>query len=438
NTDKLKGKLKEKVENNKEQAFQSKQLATIIVDVPVEFEEDKLIMEEPDKAALKELFTELEFRRLAEQVLGETIATPVKEEKKSEEKKSESAQIDLFGDPEHPFDEEKAEAQQEAPAVFKNITEVKHNYISADTKEKREKLVTDLSKQKSVCFDTETTGLDTLNVEIVGMSFSWKAHEGYYVPLPADQEEAQQIVDAFKPFFENETIEKIGQNIKYDLSVLKNYGVEIKGHLFDTMIAHFLIQPEMRHGMDVLSETYLGYSPVSIETLIGKKGKTQLNMRDADPEKIKEYAAEDADVTFQLKQKFEPMLEKVQAKKLFGEVEIPLVPVLAAMEREGIKLDIKALKEYSIELEKEIVKVDKEIQTLAGTPFNTSSPKQVGEVLFEVLKIVEKAKKTKTGQYATGEDVLSKLANKHPIVPKILDYRELVKLKNTYVDTLPE
>jgi len=441
NTDKLKGKLKEKVENNKEQAFQSKQLATIILDVPVEFEEDKLIMEEPDKVALKELFTELEFRRLAEQVLGETIATPVKEEKseqKSSEKKTDSSQIDLFGQPEHPFDEVKEEVKEEAVTVFKNITEVKHNYTSADTKEKREKLAADLLKQKSVCFDTETTGLDTLNVEIVGMSFSWKAHEGYYVPVPANQKEAQQIIDEFKPFFENEKIEKIGQNIKYDLSVLKNYGVEIKGHLFDTMIAHFLIQPEMRHGMDVLSETYLGYSPVSIETLIGKKGKNQISMRDVDAEQIKEYAAEDADVTFQLKEKFVPMLEKVKAQKLFEEVEIPLVPVLAAMEREGIKLDINALKEYSIELEKEIQKVDKEIQTLAGTSFNTSSPKQVGEVLFERLKIVEKAKKTKTGQYATGEDVLSKLVNKHPIVPKILDYRELVKLKNTYVDTLPE
>jgi DNA polymerase-1 len=257
------------------------------------------------------------------------------------------------------------------------------------------------------------------------------------VPVPENQDEAQKIVNEFKPFFENPAIEKTGQNLKYDMSVLRNYGVEVKGKIFDTMIAHYLIRPDMRHGMDLLSRTYLNYSPVSIESLIGEKGEDQSNMRLVPLEKIAEYAAEDADVTLQLREKFAPKLKEVNALKLFNEVEIPLIPVLAAMEAEGIRLDISALKEFSLLLEKDIQNIDQEIQAIAGTPFNISSPKQVGEILFDVMKIVEKPKKTKTGQYATGEDILVKLANKHPIVGKILDYRELQKLKNTYVDTLP-
>ncbi|MEW6467976.1 MAG: DNA polymerase I [Bacteroidota bacterium] len=435
NTDKLKGKLKEKVENNREIAFQSKKLATIMTDVPVEFEEDKLAMEEPNREALRELFAELEFRRLAEQILGEAAVTAAQGAAQPSVvvEKTVEGQMDMFGHASDLVVEEKIEVT----TTYKTISDVAHNYELVDTADKRANLMIELQKQKAVAFDTETTGLDAHNAELVGMSFSWKAHEGYYVPVPAHRGDAQQIVDEFRPFFENEHISKTGQNIKYDLSVLKAYGVELKGTLFDTMIAHFLIQPEMRHNMDVLSETYLGYSPVSIETLIGKKGKNQLSMRDVPVEQIKEYAAEDADVTWQLKDKFAPML-KDSMKKLFEEVEVPLVPVLAAMEMEGIRLDIAALKDYSAGLEKEIVKTEKEIQELAGTPFNTSSPRQVGVILFEVLKISDNVKKTKTGQYATSEDILAKLVNKHPIVPKILDYRELVKLKNTYVDTLPE
>lgn len=436
NTDKLKGKLKEKVEQNKEKATQSKWLATIICDVPIEWDEKALEMESPNKEALKDLFMDLEFRRLAEQVLGETLTTPsapaeAKETGKS--KKTDASQIDMFGGGE----EAAVEIEEAAPRVFKHITEVPHTYHLVDTKEKRTALISELQKQKVICFDTETTGLDAHNVELVGMSFAFKPAEAYYIPVPENFKEAQDVVNEFKPLFENEGITKTGQNIKYDLSVLKWYGVEIKGKLFDTMIAHFLLQPDMRHNMNVLAETYLNYSPVSIETLIGKKGKGQISMRAVPIEEIKEYAAEDADVTLQLMNTFEPMLTEAHTKKLFEEIEIPLVPVLADMEMEGIALDKGALKEISGSLEKDIQTVEAEIQSLAGTPFNVSSPKQVGDVLFEVLKVTEKPKKTKTGQYATGEDVLTKLLGKHDIIGKILDYRELVKLKNTYVDTLP-
>lgn len=436
NTDKLKGKLKEKVEQNKEKATQSKWLATIICDVPIEWDEKALEMESPNKEALKDLFMDLEFRRLAEQVLGETLTTPsapaeAKETGKS--KKTDASQIDMFGGGE----EAAVEIEEAAPRVFKHITEVPHTYHLVDTKEKRTALISELQKQKVICFDTETTGLDAHNVELVGMSFAFKPAEAYYIPVPENFKEAQDVVNEFKPLFENEGITKTGQNIKYDLSVLKWYGVEIKGKLFDTMIAHFLLQPDMRHNMNVLAETYLNYSPVSIETLIGKKGKGQISMRAVPIEDIKEYAAEDADVTLQLMNTFEPMLTEAHTKKLFEEIEIPLVPVLADMEMEGIALDKGALKEISGSLEKDIQTVEAEIQSLAGTPFNVSSPKQVGDVLFEVLKVTEKPKKTKTGQYATGEDVLTKLLGKHDIIGKILDYRELVKLKNTYVDTLP-
>jgi len=435
NTDKLKGKLKEKVELNKDMAIQSKRLATIICDVPIEFDETTLIMEEPDKEALRELFTELEFRRLAQQVIGEdiTVSTPEPEKTKAV-KKSNPNQTDLFavGD-----DDVSTEEAVEEVKNFKTISEVNHTYQLIDTKEKRAVLLIDLLSQKAVCFDTETTGLDAHIAELVGISFSYKPNEAYYIPVSENREEAQQLVNEFKPFFESSSNLKIGQNIKYDLLVLKKYGVELKGHLFDTMIAHFLIQPDMRHNMNVLAETYLNYSPVSIETLIGKKGKDQLSMRSVDIEQIKEYAAEDADITLQLKNVFEPMLNDTHTKKLFEEIEIPLIPVLADMEAEGIMLDKAALKELSLTLEKDIAHVEAEIQQLAGTPFNVSSPKQVGDVLFEVLQIAEKPKKTKTGQYATGEEVLVKLVGKHDIVGKILDYRELVKLKNTYVDTLP-
>lgn len=446
NTDKLKGKLKEKVEQNTDKAIQSKRLATIICDVPLEFDENALTMDPPNKEALKDLFTELEFRRLAEQVLGETLTSPKEETPKTEpapkaKKIADANQMDMFGDAAAEPDASIAfaeVAEEPTPTVFKTIKEVAHTYHVIDTQEKRAQLIADLQKQSAVCFDTETTGLDAHKVELVGMSFSYHVSEAFYVPVPENQDEAFALVNEFKPFFENESITKIGQNIKYDLSVLKWYGVEIKGKLFDTMIAHFLIQPDMRHNMNVLAETYLAYSPVSIETLIGKKGKGQISMREVPLDDIKEYAAEDADITLQLKNKFEPMLQDAHITKLFEEIEIPLVPVLAAMEAEGIALDKGALKDISLALEKDIATVEEEIQKLAGTPFNVSSPKQVGEILFEILKITEKPKKTKTGQYATGEEVLVKLTGAHEIVGKILDYRELVKLKNTYVDTLPE
>ncbi|MBL0095226.1 MAG: DNA polymerase I [Bacteroidetes bacterium] len=314
---------------------------------------------------------------------------------------------------------------------------VPHHYQAVTDAAGRAELIQLLSAQKEISFDTETTGIDSQNTELVGISFSIKTHEGWYIPIPEQREEALKILNEFQPVYENENIVKIGQNFKYDMNVLALYGIEVKGKLFDTMVAHYLIQPEMRHNMNVLAETYLGYSPVSIETLIGKKGKDQGSMRDVALEEITEYAAEDADVTLQLKEKFIPMLEETATTQLLNEVELPLIPVLSAMEREGICLDIQTLKEFSKLLEGDILNIDKEIQTLAGTPFNISSPKQVGDILFEVLKIAEKPKKTKTGQYATGEDILSKLSGKHPIVDKILDYREIVKLKSTYVDALP-
>lgn len=435
NTDKLKGKLKEKVEQNKDKAIQSKRLATIICDVPIHLDEKALELEEPNKEALKELFTELEFRRLAQQILGEELTSTEPETKQEKTKKSDPNQTDLFAIDSNSNDTDSSE--EPGTTVFKTIKDTTHQYLLIDTKEKRTHLIDTLSKQKAICFDTETTDLDAHTAELVGMSFSYKTGEAFYIPVPEDQKEAQNIANDFKALLENDRILKIGQNIKYDLTILKSYGIELKGQMFDTMIAHFLIQPDMRHNMNVLAETYLNYSPVSIETLIGKKGKGQLSMRAVPIEEITDYAAEDADITLQLHDVFEPMLEETKTKKLFEEIEIPLIPVLADMESEGITLDKNALKEFSHELEKDIAIVEEEIQKLAGTPFNVSSPKQVGDILFEVLQIIEKPKKTKTGQYATGEDVLIKLTGKHPIVNKILDYRELVKLKNTYVDTLP-
>jgi DNA polymerase-1 len=432
NTDKLKGKMKEKVEANKELAVLSKKLATIICDAPIELNEAELIRQELDKDAIKELFQELEFRRLAETLLGETIETPEVKAKEVNAK----GQFNLFGTPDTA---NAAEEEEEKPVVaFKTIADIAHDYILVDTPEKTAALLDALKSHNEFCFDTETTSLDTLDAEIVGMSFAVESCKAWYVPFPADQAEAQKLVEQYRFVFEDENKTLVGQNIKYDLQILKNYGVTIKNRLFDTMVAHFLLNADMRHNMNILAETYLNYSPVSIETLIGKKGKGQMSMRDVELSLIKEYASEDADITLQLKHIFAPELTKTETEKLFTEVEVPLIHVLSDMEREGVNLDINNLRQYSVELEKSIVAVDKEIQELAGTPFNVSSPKQVGEVLFEYLKIIEKPKKTKTGQYSTGEDVLSKLTNKHPIVNKILDYRELVKLKNTYVDVLPE
>lgn len=430
NTAQLKGKLKEKVENNKEMALQSKRLATIILDCPIELEEEKLAIKEYNKPALTALFKELEFRRIAQIVTGEDIGGSEKLPAPAK-----SAAPDLFSMNEESPVTESTEEQQ-APS-FKTIADTPHHYLLADTDEKIKELVNLLTAAPEYCFDTETTSLNTMDAEIVGLSFSLEAGTGYYVPVPADRVEAARILTFFTPLFADASKRVIGQNIKYDYQVLLNYGITIANQLFDTMVAHFLIMPDMRHNMDVLSETYLNYTPVSIETLIGKRGKDQLNMRDVAIEKVAEYAAEDADVTLQLKNKFAPLLEENNLQNLFQEVEVPLITVLADIEREGIKLDVENLRDFSAQLQIDIAKIEQEIQEYAGTKFNVSSPKQVGEILFDYLKITDKAKKTKTGQYATGEDVLSKLENAHPIVSKILDYRELVKLKNTYVDSLP-
>lgn len=436
NTHQLKGKLKEKVEANKELALLSRKLATIIIDVPVEFNELELLYTEPNAEAIKEVFVELEFKTLSLRVLGEntpteTVAIPVSKPKNV-------AQTDLFGATESEVEGDTISEEQAPPVIFKTIKDIEHNYKLVQTEGEINALIDQLNKAKEFCFDTETTSTDALTSEIVGLSFSLEKGNAFYVPAPVEKEAAQTLVQKFKSVFENENSLKIGQNIKYDLTVLQNYGVELKGKLFDTMLAHYILQPDTRHGMDVMAENYLGYAPISITELIGKKGKQQGNMRDIDVAIVAEYAGEDADITLQLKEIFKPELENNNGVNLFENVEMPLVKVLADMEREGISLNVNALKDFSAELTKEIIEIDKEIIALAGTPFNIASPKQLGDILFEILKIDLKAKKTKTGQYATGEEVLVKLESKHPIISKILDYRELVKLQNTYVDSLPQ
>lgn len=436
NTHELKGKQKENVENNKEQALLSKRLATIDLNVPIALEEEHLVLEAPDKEAIEKLFTELEFKNLSKRVLGEELpGQPVSSSKKP----AAGSGFDLFnqGTVAENMTQEETTATDEQPAIAKHhIENTPHTYHLIDTPEKRQELISRLIQQAEVCFDSETTSLDELSAEIVGLSFAYVPGEAYYVPFPENREEAQNIMNEFRPFFENEQILKIGQNIKYDLSILKNYGIALKGKWFDTMIAHYLLDADLRHGMDFLATNYLHYTPVSIETLIGKKGKNQLNMRSVELEKIKEYAAEDADITLQLKQLFAPQLMQYNAQKLFDEVEIPLIGVLNEMEREGIRVNKTFLNEYSVELAKEIGTLEKRIHELAGVVFNISSPKQLGEVLFDHLKLDPKAKKTKTGQYQTGEDILQGLME-HEIAQCILDVRQLQKLKSTYVDALP-
>lgn len=423
NADKIANlKLREKVISFADQAKVSRDLATIILDVPITFEEENLKLKSPDKKALKEIFDELEFRAFAKRVFTDL----------SLETQKTITQPDLFSN----FDDFNT-IEDEVVEDKKTIKTTTHQYHLVNNKSDINKLIETLLQQNSICFDTETTGLDANNAELVGISFSYKAGEAYYIPIPEVYSEAMEIVSLLKAVFENEKIEKIGQNMKYDIAILKWYDIEVKGKLFDTMIAHYLIEPDMRHNMDLLAETYLNYSPVSIETLIGKKGKNQLSMRNVDVEIIKEYAAEDADITFQLKQIFEPQLSKDNVNRLFETVEIPLIPVLADMEAEGVKVDVNVLNSYSAELETEIKEVEKEIFEFAGETFNISSPMQLGKILFEKLKISENAKQTKTKQYSTGEEILQKLVNKHPVIEKILDYRSLTKLKSTYVDSLP-
>lgn len=447
NTHELKGAIKDKIEANAELGLLSKKLATILLDCPVEFNADDFELSKPDVEKTDALFQELEFRQMKTQfdkLFGtgkeydeidsngndndnDKVQAPKKPAKKTNED-----QFDLFGFSDDDSDEPKPHS------YYATLETTSHNYqiIQGDLGIKL--FLQNLNSQTSVCFDTETTGIDALNAELVGMSFAWEKGKAFYVPFPENQEEAQVLADKFQPFFENEAIEKIGQNMKYDLKILANYNITVKGKLFDTMIAHYLINPDMRHNMDVLSETYLKYSPKSIETLIGKKGKNQLSMRDVALEEIKEYAAEDADITLQLKEVFSPILDKAETKKLFEEIEIPLVPVLAAMESEGINLDVNFLKSMSTEMQKEIDDFEQKIYETAGEKFNLASPKQLGEILFDKLKIGgAKQKKTKTGQYATGEEVLSYLANEHQIVKDILEWRQMVKLQSTYIEALP-
>ena len=446
NTHQLKGAMKEKIEANKELGLLSKKLATILLDCPVTFDANDFELSKPDVEKTDAIFQELEFRQMKAQFdklfgsgkeydeidsNGNTSEIP-QTTKKAPAKKSNEDQFDLFG-----FSDESDEptANHSYYATLENTTHF-YQIVQGDLPVKL--LLQNLLNQTSVCFDTETTGIDALNAELVGMSFSFEKGKGFYVPFPENQEEAQILIEKFRPFFENSTIEKIGQNMKYDLKILSNYNMQVKGKLFDTMIAHYLINPDMRHNMDVLSETYLKYAPKSIETLIGKKGKNQLSMRDVPLEDIKEYATEDADITFQLKEHFQPILEKVGTKKLFDEIEIPLVPVLADMEKEGIRLDVEFLKSMSVDMQKEIDALEQQIYETAGEKFNLASPKQLGDILFDKLKIGgAKQKKTKTGQYATGEEVLSYLANEHQIVRDILEWRQMVKLQSTYIDALP-
>jgi len=426
NLDQLKGKMKEKVEANKELAFMSKELATIILDVPIELNEKNLIREEPNQEKLIEIFTELEFKTMAKRMLGEEITIV--------QSASASSQLDLFSTPETNVQEAEENIKVDD---LKSIENIKHNYQAIEDKEARQALISNLKNQKSFCFDTETTGIDALTAELVGMSFCWEKGTAFYVPIPENQDEAKSIVAEFKSVFENEA-EKVGQNLKYDIEVLHRYGIHVQGFLYDTMIAHYLLHPDMRHNMDEMSEYYLQYKPVSIESLIGKKGKGQGSMRDVPLTEITEYAAEDADITWQLKQALDIELDKDHLVKLFKEIESPLIPVLTQMEIEGINLDVDALKTFSKELGKDIEQLEKKILELAGINFNIDSPKQLGEMLFDHLKIDEKAKKTKSGQYVTKEDTLQKLANRHEIIPLILDYRSVKKLKSTYVDSLPE
>ncbi|MCP4883479.1 MAG: DNA polymerase I [Flavobacteriales bacterium] len=439
NTADLKGKMKEKIEANKELGLLSKELATIMLDCPVEFHEEDFELNTPDIAKVTEIFQALEFRRSLENIHRIFKVEHKTEAQTSNSEVSKSAiqddgtgqQLDMFSLA------NEGSRNTDLSGGFKNAENTDHFYQFTATEFSQSLLLKKLLQQNSVCFDTETTSLNTLEAKLVGIAFSYEKGKGYYVPIPENEEEANLVLERFNPFFKDERIEKVGQNLKYDIKVLKNYSVDVKGPLFDTMIAHYLINPDMRHNMDVLSETYLRYSPIPIVNLIGKKGKNQGSMRDVELDLVTEYAVEDADVTWQLKKIFEQELEKNKLSSLFKDIEIPLVEVLASMEMEGINLDEDFLKSLSGDLTKDIERLEDLIYTEADTDFNLASPKQLGVVLFEKLKLVEKPKKTKTGQYATGEEILSKLAAKHEIVKSILEWRGLVKLKNTYIDALP-
>lgn len=425
--DEIKGKLGEKVRANKEMGILSKDLATILIDAPIQLSETDVTRDPIDEEKLKAVFEELEFRTLARRVLD----VEIQQKSGAPVIKHTGDQMDLFGGG------DTAESDSSSSGI-KTIENTDHHYQKVDDEMGIELLVKKMRKNDAVCFDTETTSLNALEAELVGVAFSWAGGKAHYIPVPENREEAQAIVDLLKPFFEDESVMKIAQNLKYDMTVLQGYGVEIKGKMFDTMLAHYLLQPDMRHNMDLLAETYLSYRPVSIESLIGKKGKNQGNMRDVEVDKVVEYAGEDADITYQLFEKFNPSLDEGGVRSVFETIEAPLVPVLANMEYEGIKVDVDALKAYSVQLEKELNDLEKSIIEDAGEPFNIGSPRQLGDILFGKMQLLEKPKKTKSGQFATSEDILQGIVDKHPIVSKILDYRQIGKLKSTYVDALPQ
>ncbi|HEY5508971.1 MAG TPA: DNA polymerase I [Paludibacter sp.] len=449
-TDELKGALKTKIEENREQIIFSRFLATIKIDVPVEFNEKELEVEPINEPALRALFEELEFRTMTTAKFGNGFTSFPPDQplpRVGFAKPKPTGQMSLFDEPavdEKPKEKPAAQpiidftAPQESVSGLQNLTTTPHKYVLVDTKVKRSDLISKLFMQKSVCFDTETTGLDVFNDDLVGLSFCFTEGEAYYVSLPENKEEARQVLLEFRVIFESEQIEKIGQNIKFDLLMLAQYGVELNGKLFDTMIAHYLIQPELRHGMDYLAEIYLKYRMIHFEDIVGAKGKNQMNIRTVELDKLCDYAAEDADITFRLKKILEKELEANSLSSLFYDIEMPLMKVLSIIERNGVRLDIPALAESSTILTAEMGVLEKEIHELAGGEFNVSSPMQVGEVLFDRLQLDAKAKKTKTGQYSTSEDILEKLQSKHPIISKILDYRGLKKLLSTYIDSLPQ
>ena len=440
NTQELKGKMKEKVEANAELGLLSKKLATILLNVPVEFDAKCFEMESPDQEKVAAIFQELEFRRLMEN-FNKTFNNKVKEEIQTQitkqvkpVKKTPSAGTGQFS----LFDVPQEEINNVSPFKRQNIKTVSHFYQFIDKDLALELFLNQLNKQKSVCFDTETTNLNALKAELVGIAFSWESGKGFYIPFPQNKLKAQTLIEKLRPFFENTSIEKIGQNLKYDLKVLTKYNISVDGPLFDTMIAHYLINPDMRHNLNILAETYLNYSPLAIEKLIGKKGKNQKSMAEVGIRDITEYAVEDADITFQLAQHFKKEMSNTNTLNLFNNIEIPLIKVLATMELEGICLDINFLKGLSTDLDKDIKYLEESIYQEAGEVFNIASPKQLGLILFEKLNLVDKPKKTKTGQYSTSEDVLSFLAKDNEIIRNILEYRGLAKLKSTYVDALPE
>lgn len=428
NTDKLKGKIKEKVESSAEKGLLSKKLATIITDAPIDFEHEKYHLESPDFDKLKEIFEEIEFKRLYDNLVKIFNQESVEENQPSIINHQPSMQLDLFSN---------LEASDE-PVSKKTIENTDKLYQYIHTPKAQRILVENLLKQRAVCFDTETTSLVEMEAELIGLSFSYKKGLAYYVPISEDRAEAQATMEIFRPFFEKQDILKIAHNIKYDYKVLKNYDIEVQGAMFDTMIAHYLINPDMKHGMDYLSEVYLNYTPISIETLIGKKGKNQKTLRAVSLEEQTNYAAEDADITYQLYEIFATKLKEDNLENLFYQIEMSLVKVLAKMELAGITLDKSRLEKESVDLEEDLKQLEETIFELSGEEFNLNSPKQLGDILFEKLKLDPKAKKTKTGQYATSEEVLQKLASKHEIIQNILSYRGLQKLKSTYVDALPE